>query len=47
MEDDLKAHVAKHLAAFKVPTRIILKDEPLERNANGKLLKRVLKEMFI
>ncbi len=46
-EEDLKAHVAKHLAAFKVPVRLILQDEPLPRNANGKILKRVIKEKFV
>jgi len=43
-EDDLRKHVALHLAGFKVPVRIELRWEPLPRNANGKILKRQLKE---
>jgi long-chain acyl-CoA synthetase len=43
-EADLRAHVAKHLAAFKVPSKIELRHEPLPRNANGKILKRDLKK---
>ncbi|WP_439358593.1 class I adenylate-forming enzyme family protein [Bradyrhizobium sp. DASA03007] len=41
--DELKAHVASRLAAFKVPTRIELRREALPRNAVGKLLKRELR----
>jgi long-chain acyl-CoA synthetase len=43
-EEELKAHVRKLLAAFKVPVKIELRDEPLPRNANGKILKTVLRE---
>jgi long-chain acyl-CoA synthetase len=43
-EDDLRKHVASRLAGFKVPVRIELRQEPLPRNANGKILKRQLKE---
>jgi long-chain acyl-CoA synthetase len=43
-EEELKQHVAAQLAAFKVPVRIDLRQEPLPRNANGKTLKRELKE---
>jgi long-chain acyl-CoA synthetase len=39
-EQQLKDHVARHLASFKVPIRIELRSEPLPRNANGKILKR-------
>jgi long-chain acyl-CoA synthetase len=42
-EEELKAHVAGQLAAFKVPVRIELRSEPLPRNANGKILKSQLK----
>jgi long-chain acyl-CoA synthetase len=41
--EDLQAHVAEHLAAFKVPTRITFTGEPLPRNAAGKILKRDLR----
>lgn len=43
-EDELRAHVAEHLAAFKVPTRVRISDEPLPRNAAGKFLKRDLRK---
>lgn len=46
-EDELRAHVASQLAAFKVPVSIQFQDEPLPRNANGKILKPVLRERFI
>jgi long-chain acyl-CoA synthetase len=45
-EDELRRHVAKRLAAFKVPVRIELRGEPLPRNANGKILKRDLRSVF-
>ncbi len=40
--DDLRAQLAEHLAAFKIPTRIAFTDEPLPRNPAGKLLKRAM-----
>ncbi len=40
----LRAHVGEHLAAFKVPTKVFLYDQPLPKNANGKILKRQLRE---
>jgi len=42
--DDLRRHVAQHLAAFKVPVCIELRAEPLPRNPNGKVLKAKLRE---
>jgi long-chain acyl-CoA synthetase len=42
-EAELKQHVAQRIAAFKVPVKIELRDEPLPRNANGKILKRDLR----
>ncbi len=45
-ETALRRHVGERLAAFKVPVRILLRDEPLPRNANGKILKRELKAAF-
>ncbi|MET9516817.1 class I adenylate-forming enzyme family protein [Streptomyces sp. NPDC002994] len=41
--DELRAHVAKGLAAFKVPAHVLVRDEPLPRNATGKILKRELR----
>ncbi len=37
-------HCAAHLADYKVPESITWSDVPLPRNANGKLLKRALRE---
>jgi long-chain acyl-CoA synthetase len=45
--DELKEHVAQRLAAFKVPTVIEFRDEPLPRNAAGKVLKRELREEIL
>jgi O-succinylbenzoic acid--CoA ligase len=42
--DALRAHCAQHLADYKVPDFFTLRTEPLPRNANGKLLKRALRE---
>ncbi|WP_164712335.1 class I adenylate-forming enzyme family protein [Methylobacterium currus] len=45
-EEGLRAFVAARLAAFKVPVRILLHDEILPRNPNGKILKNELKRLF-
>jgi acyl-CoA synthetase (AMP-forming)/AMP-acid ligase II len=42
-EGDLKSHVKKNLAGYKVPREVVFLDE-LPRNATGKVLKRELKE---
>ena len=42
-EDELKDHVKKNLARYKVPREIVFLDE-LPRNATGKVLKRELAE---
>ena len=44
---DLKRHCAELLADYKVPEGITLRAEPLPRNANGKLLKRDLRNEII
>ncbi|MGW0783794.1 class I adenylate-forming enzyme family protein [Streptomyces sp. NPDC002913] len=41
--DDLRAHVGRALAAFKVPAHVLVTGEPLPRNATGKILKRELR----
>jgi long-chain acyl-CoA synthetase len=46
-ETELQDHVRAHLAAFKVPVRIIVQDEPLPRNPNGKIVKPPLRERFL
>ncbi|WP_086831572.1 class I adenylate-forming enzyme family protein [Streptomyces sp. NRRL B-24572] len=40
----LRAHVGARLAAFKVPARVLVREEELPRNPTGKLLKRQLRE---
>jgi len=45
-EDDLKGHVKKNLAGYKVPREVVFLDE-LPRNATGKVLKRELAEMEV
>jgi long-chain acyl-CoA synthetase len=42
--EELQAHVRQHLAGFKVPTKVMLLDAPLPRNAAGKFLKRDLRD---
>ena len=42
--EELQAHVGERLAPFKVPTRVLVVDEPLPRNAAGKFLKRELRD---
>jgi long-chain acyl-CoA synthetase len=42
-EAELQAHVAAHLAGYKVPARIFMREDALPRNPAGKLLKGDLK----
>lgn len=42
--DALRAHCALHLADYKLPDFISFVEHPLPRNANGKLLKRQLRD---
>jgi long-chain acyl-CoA synthetase len=42
--DELKRFCAERLADYKVPETFTLMAEPLPRNANGKLLKRTLRD---
>jgi acyl-CoA synthetase (AMP-forming)/AMP-acid ligase II len=42
--DDLRAHCARLLADYKLPDFITFVEHPLPRNANGKLLKRQLRD---
>ncbi|WP_374534494.1 class I adenylate-forming enzyme family protein [Phenylobacterium sp.] len=46
-EEELRAHVAEHLAAFKVPVKVKFWHETLPRNPNGKILKNELKKLFV
>lgn len=42
--DAVRAHCAQRLADYKVPELVVFVDAPLPRNANGKLLKRALRQ---
>ena len=44
--DELRAHVASRIAAFKVPTLVAFSKDPLPRNPAGKFLKRELRATF-
>lgn len=46
-EAELQDWVRARLAAFKVPVAIRFANDPLPRNANGKILKRDLKAIFV
>lgn len=45
-EQELKRFCAERLADYKVPESITLTNRPLPRNANGKLLKRAMREQI-
>jgi long-chain acyl-CoA synthetase len=45
-EAELRAFCLERIAAFKAPVMIIMQEEMLPRNANGKILKRELRKMF-
>lgn len=44
--EDLRAWCAERLSDYKVPETIAITPEPLPRNANGKVLKRQLRELL-
>jgi long-chain acyl-CoA synthetase len=46
-DDEVKAHVARHLARFKVPEHVWIRDEQLPRIASGKIYKRGLRDEAI
>jgi long-chain acyl-CoA synthetase len=43
-EDGVKSHIRSLLADYKVPDFVTLTDQPLPRNANGKIVKATLRE---
>jgi len=45
-DDELRDHLAVHLAAFKIPTRLVFVTDPLPRNPAGKFLKRELRTTY-
>ncbi|MGB0112893.1 MAG: class I adenylate-forming enzyme family protein [Ilumatobacteraceae bacterium] len=46
-EDELRARLGENLAKFKIPERVWFLNESLPRNANGKFVKRELKESLL
>jgi long-chain acyl-CoA synthetase len=44
-EDDLREHARAELSTFKVPDRIWILDQPLPRNAMGKVVKREVRKL--
>ena len=46
-EEQLLARLGEHLAKFKVPERVWFLNDALPRNANGKFVKRELKESLL
>lgn len=45
--EELIAYCRERLADYKVPESVTLRNEPLPRNANGKLLKRELRDQLL
>jgi len=45
--DELCTFLAKKVAAFMIPSRIAIVDEPLPRNPAGKFLKRELRQGLV
>jgi long-chain acyl-CoA synthetase len=45
--DDLRAWCAERLSDYKVPETVTVTAEPLPRNANGKVVKRRLRELLV
>jgi len=46
-EEELRHFVSQRLAAFKIPIKIVFLPETLPRNANGKIVKKDLKSIFV
>ncbi|MGY6501260.1 MAG: class I adenylate-forming enzyme family protein [Acidimicrobiales bacterium] len=42
--DTLREFLSAHLTGFKIPSKVFVHDEPLPRNAAGKILKRELRD---
>jgi acyl-CoA synthetase (AMP-forming)/AMP-acid ligase II len=45
-ESEIIEHCREHLASYKKPTSVVISDQPLPRNASGKILKTQLRERF-
>jgi len=46
-EDELRTFLAGRLARFKIPAHVWFRAEPLPRNANGKFVKRDLRQEYV
>jgi acyl-CoA synthetase (AMP-forming)/AMP-acid ligase II len=46
VDSELQAWCAERLSDYKVPETLAITAEPLPRNANGKVLKRQLRELL-
>jgi acyl-CoA synthetase (AMP-forming)/AMP-acid ligase II len=46
-ENELVEYLSEHLAKYKIPERVWFLDEALPRNANGKFVKRELRETLL
>jgi acyl-CoA synthetase (AMP-forming)/AMP-acid ligase II len=44
--ESLIAHLKSRLSAFKVPAHVFWTNDPLPRNATGKVLKKDLRETY-
>ena len=45
--EQLREFLKPHLAAFKIPSIVVVRSEPLPRNASGKFLKRDLRDELV
>jgi long-chain acyl-CoA synthetase len=43
----VNAFIAERLAAYKVPAQVVIQQDPLPRNASGKVLKSILKDLLV
>ena len=46
-EDGLRAFLGERIAKFKIPAHVWFRTEPLPRNANGKFVKRDLRDEYV
>ncbi|MNJ62402.1 acyl-CoA synthetase [compost metagenome] len=46
-DEQVRTFIAERLAAYKVPTQVYRVDQPLPRNATGKVLKAELKARLV
>jgi len=45
--EELQAFLKKDLAAYKIPSKVFFRDEPIPRNASGKFLKREVRKEIL